>query len=247
MKYYRTPPGTSYPLYRSLLNQSHVLIAGTTGSGKSVVVRGLIQELSLSGPAEKGLILIDPKRVELSPFRKLPHVIAYGSEPEDMVNCLQRAMTLTESRYRTMQKNGLYSWTGGSVYVVIDELADLMTTQKKVVQPLIQRLCQIARAASVHVIACTQCPISVVIPTPIKVNFDARLALRTRCRQDSRNILDAGGAELLPRYGEGLYLIPEGMQHVQIPFTSPEDVAERVKYWTRQRPRPAWFYKLTGS
>ena len=234
---YQTPDGNSFPLFRSLLNQPHVLIAGATGSGKSVVVRGMILELTLTIPEEKSLILIDPKRVELAPFRKLPHVIKYGSEPAEMLSCLDYAMTETERRYKIMQKQGLYAWTGGHVYVVIDELADLMTTQKKAVTPLIQRLCQIGRAAGIHVIACTQCPISAVIPTPIKVNFDARLALRCRSAQDSRNILGSAGAETLPRYGKALYLLPERLQKFSIPFTSSDDVRERVEYWTTHKPR----------
>lgn len=228
---YYTPRGTTYPLFASMLSQPHLLIAGATGSGKSVVVRGIVQELTLTIPEEKALILIDPKRVELAPFKPLPHCIRYASEPGTMLQALEYAMNETERRYKLLQRKGLYSWTEGHIYIIIDELADLMTTQKKAVSPLIQRLAQVGRAAGIHLIACTQCPIAAVIPTQIKVNFDARIALRCRCAQDSRNILGTAGAELLPRYGEGLYLLPEGLQHVKIPFTSAEDVKERVKYW----------------
>lgn len=228
---YYTPKGISYPLFKSLLAQPHLLIAGATGSGKSVVLRGIVQELTLTIPEEKALILIDPKRVELAPFKTLPHCIRYASEPESMIQALNFAMNETERRYKLLQRKGLYSWTEGHIYIIIDELADLMTTQKKAVSPLIQRLAQVGRAAGIHLVACTQCPIAAVIPTQIKVNFDARIALRCRCAQDSRNILGTAGAELLPRYGEGLYLLPEGLQHVKIPFTSAEDVKERVKYW----------------
>lgn len=122
--------------------------------------------------------------------------------------------------------------------MVIDELADLMTTNKKQVQPLIQRLAQIGRAANVHIIAATQCPLSTVIPTPIKVNFDSRVGLRTRSKQDSRNILGLPGCETLPRYGQGYYMTPAGLQLYNIPMYSPAEVQRLVDYWKHlSRPR----------
>lgn len=134
-----------------------------------------------------------------------------------------------------MQRNGERMYSGGDVYVIIDELADLMTTQKKAVLPLLQRLCQIGRAAKVHVIACTQCPLAKVIPTEVKVNFDARVALRTRSPQDSRNILNRTGCELLPRYGQGYYMTPEGLNLWNIPMYSESDVAAVLNWWTSER------------
>ena len=131
-----------------------------------------------------------------------------------------------------MQRKGVRKYQGGDVYVIIDELADLMTTQKKAVLPLLQRLCQIGRAAKVHVIACTQCPLAKVIPTEVKVNFDARVALRTRSAQDSRNILNRTGCELLPRYGQGYYMTPEGLNLWNIPMYSESAVEKLVSYWT---------------
>lgn len=125
------------------------------------------------------------------------------------------------------------------MYVVIDELADLMTTNKKQVQPILQRLCQIGRAANVHVVAATQCPLSAVIPTPIKVNFDSRVALRTRSGQDSRNILGVTGCELLPRYGQGYYMTPEGCRLYNIPMYETE-TPDIIEYWRKQKPRIVW-------
>ena len=100
-----------------------------------------------------------------------------------------------------------------------------------------QRLAQIGRAANVHIIAATQCPLAAVIPTPIKVNFDARVALRTRSAQDSRNILGVKGCELLPRYGQGYYMTPDGLTLYNIPMQPQEDINALVKYWQRSRPR----------
>lgn len=233
MKRYRTPPGQYYTLYKDMLSQPHLLIAGATGSGKSVVINSLVYTALYDSPAKAQFILIDPKRVELIDYKNLPHTLQYASEPGEMVQALQYAMTITENRYKAMQRQRVKKYTDSSVYVIIDELADLMTTNKKQVQPLIQRLAQVGRAAEVHIIAATQCPLSAVIPTPIKVNFDSRVALRTRSAQDSRNILGVKGCELLPRYGQGYYMTPAGLTLYNIPLTADSDIKNMVQYWKR--------------
>lgn len=232
---YRAPVGDCYTLYSDMARQPHLLIAGATGSGKSVVVNGIIYNLLHDGPESAKMILVDPKRVELSAYRNVPHCIRYSSEPAEMVDALKYAVQVTEGRYTIMQRNGQRKYTGGHVYVIIDELADLMTTQKKAVQPLLQRLCQIGRAANVHVIACTQCPLATVIPTAISVNFDARVGLRTRNAQDSRNILGQACCEQLPRYGKGYYMTPEGIDLWEIPIYPDTAVNQLIDYWTSRR------------
>ena len=232
-----TPQGSVYTLYKDMLQQPHLLVAGATGSGKSVVINGIIYTALHDSPAAVQFILIDPKRVELISYKTLPHTITYASEPAAMIAALNQAMQITESRYRAMQSRHERKYSGGAVYVIIDELADLRTTNKRQVQPLLQRLCQIGRAANVHVIAATQCPVSAVIPTPIKVNFDSRVALRTRSAQDSRNILGIKGCECLPRYGQGYYMTPEGLILYNIPMHPAEDITQIVQYWQRSRPR----------
>ena len=236
-KRYKTPAGRAHNLYLDMLTQPHLLIAGATGSGKSVVINGIISTALYHSPATIQFILIDPKRVELAEYKQLPHVIRYASEPAQMVQALQDALNITENRYKTMQRDGVRKWSGGAVYVVIDELADLMTTNRREVQPLIQRLAQIGRAANVHIIAATQCPLSAVIPTPIKVNFDARVALRTRSAQDSRNILSMSGCELLPRYGQGYYMTPEGLTLCNVPMISDDERNRLITYWKPRRIR----------
>lgn len=236
-----TPQGQYYSLYADMLKQPHLLIAGATGSGKSVVINGLLYTALYDSPAAVQLILIDPKRVELIDFKPLPHTLKYASEPGDMVQALELAMTITERRYKAMQARHMKKYDGGAVYVIIDELADLMTTNRRQVQPLLQRLAQIGRAANVHIIAATQCPLSAVIPTPIKVNFDSRVGLRTRSKQDSRNILGVGGCELLPRYGQGYYMTPEGLTLYNIPMQTPEDLQALLTYWKHARPRTRLF------
>lgn len=240
-KAWTTPQGQYYNLFADMLKQPHLLVAGATGSGKSVVINGIIATALKDSPAVIQFILIDPKRVELINYKRLPHTLQYASEPGDMVQALQLAIDTTESRYKAMQRQHVKQYPGGAVYVVIDELADLMTTNRKQVQPLIQRLAQIGRAANVHIIAATQCPLSAVIPTPIKVNFDSRVGLRTRSKQDSRNILGVGGCECLPRYGQGYYMTPAGLQLYNIPMYSPAEVQRLVNYWKHHsRPRLRW-------
>ena len=234
---WKTPPGQVYSLYTDMLKQPHLLIAGATGSGKSVVINGIMYTALHHSPAAVQFILIDPKRVELVDYARLPHTLIYASEPGDMVQALKKAMEITEARYTTMQRQRVKKYPGGALYVIIDELADLMTTARRQVQPLLQRLAQIGRAANVHIIAATQCPLSAVIPTPIKVNFDSRVALRTRSAQDSRNILGVKGCETLPRYGQGYYMTPDGLTLYNIPMQAPEDIARLVSYWKHCKPR----------
>lgn len=233
MTAYKTPTGTVYTLFQDMLKQPHLLIAGATGSGKSVVINGIISTLiTMHSPAMARLILIDPKRVELVQYKPLPHVIAYASEPGEPARALQQAINMIDSRYRDMQKQGTRKYDGADLYVIIDELADLMTTDRKTIQPLLQRICQIGRAAKVHVIAATQCPLATVIPTAIKVNFDARVGLRTRSSQDSRNILGVSGCEQLPRFGQAFYMTPDGLQKWEIPMVEDETIEKLVAYWT---------------
>ena len=241
-KTWETPPGSYYNLFADMLKQPHLLIAGATGSGKSVVINGLVYTALHDSPAAVQFILLDPKRVELVDNRPLPHTLQYSSEPGEMVQALEKAMEITESRYKAMQRQRVKKYAGGAVYVIVDELADLMTTDRRHVQPLLQRLAQIGRAANVHIIAATQCPLATVIPTPIKVNFDSRVALRTRSAQDSRNILGVKGCELLPRYGQGYYMTPDGLTLYNIPMQAPDEIAALVTYWKRHsKPRLKWF------
>ncbi len=234
MSSYITPGGTRYStLYYDMAQQPHLLIAGATGSGKSVVINGIIHSLLANhSPVTCGLILIDPKRVELVMYKHLPHTIAYASEPGEPARAMRQAIQIIEQRYQYMQKQGLRKFGGGDVYVIIDELADLMTTDKKTIQPLLQRICQIGRAAKVHVIAATQCPLATVIPTAIKVNFDSRVGLRCRSGQDSRNVLGQTGCENLPRYGQGYYMTPEGLDRWNLPMVPDEAINALIDYWT---------------
>lgn len=246
-----TPGGERYKLYADMLQNPHLMVAGATGSGKSVVINALIYTalykfpLSAECSNSVGFVLLDPKRVELSVYKCLPHTLRYASEPAEMVQALRYAMQIVEERYREMQRQGVRKYDGRDVYIIVDEFADLMTTNRKQVQPLIQRLSQIGRAANVHIILATQCPLAKVIPTEIKVNFDARVALRTATAQHSRNIMEQTGCELLPAYGQGFYVTPSGTTLYEIPMISEEELSARVKWWMDQKPR-GFFSRMFG-
>ena len=238
-----TPTGKVWDLFTDMLDQPHLLIAGATGSGKSVVINGLIDtvmhrlpfdQMRTDGHDGAQLILIDPKRVELISYKNLPHTLRYASEPAEMLSALQYAMTVTENRFKKMQSRHEKKYSGGDIYIVIDEFADLMTTQSKAIVPLIQRLAQVGRAARVHIILATQTPISEVLPTKIKCNFDARVGLRTRSAQDSRNIIGKTGLELLPRYGEGYYMKPCEETYCEIPYVRDEEIDRNIAWWMNQ-------------
>lgn len=230
-----TPGGTRPAVYADMTKQAHLLIAGKTGAGKSVVINGIIYSLLIEKlPTECALVLIDPKRVELAQWRDCPHCVKYASEPGEPAEALRAALDITENRFRQMQREKVRRWQGGQVYVIIDELADLMTVSRREVLPLIQRLCQIGRAAGVHVIAATQCPLTKVIPTEIKVNFDSILGLKTVTAQHSRNIIEQTGCETLPPYGFGYYRTPAGMNVERLPMVPDSDLDRVAQHWTRR-------------
>lgn len=195
---YITPAGRVYGLYTDMLNQSHLLIAGATGSGKSVLINSIIASAMYHSPAVNQFILLDPKATELWQWARLPHCIGYSFEPDEMLRSIRSAVETMEHRLRHMHAVGERIWSGSQIYIVIDELADLLTTQKADVVPLLQRICQLGRAAGIHCIAATQCLLASVLPTQVRVNFPAVVCLRTATKQQSRFIVDRTGAELFP-------------------------------------------------
>jgi len=244
---YTTPSGSISALYDHISNQTHVLIGGTTGSGKSVMVRGILNRLLYRPfcdyPGSAEFILIDPKGTELTEFKKSPHCIRYASAASagDMLSALKLAEKITTDRFYDMQHNPEkmdrnHYYIGSDVWVVIDELADLMVTQGAEVKPLLQRIGQIGRAARVHLLNCTQTPIVKVIPTEIKVNYTAVIALRTRSAQDSRNIIGAKGAETFPQYGKAMYQNPDETENVtvDVPYVDEDETRRLVGWWRSQ-------------
>lgn len=244
MKEWKTPGGTAAAVCLDMLKQPHLLIAGATGSGKSVLINSLIYTALYNSPNRCRFILIDPKRVELIDYKELPHTLRYCSEIPDIIAGLQYSIDLMESRYKEMQRHRQKQSTAAHVYIFIDEYADLIVQARKQVQSYIIRLSQLGRAASVHLILATQRPTRDIINGSIKVNLDCRVALRCPSPTDSRNIIDTKGAETLPRYGYGYYRTAAEMELVKIPMTAPADLAARVKWWNDQiKTVFKWFYR----
>ena len=208
------------PFSADLAKMPHVLIAGATGSGKSVCVNAIICSLLMNAtPVEVQLILIDPKRVEMAMYKGLPHLLTEVIvEPEKAVNALKWTVGTMESRYHEFAQRGVRNIGGYNeslrpgepvmpyILVVIDELADLMMVSAYEVESTITRIAQLARATGIHLVVATQRPSVQVITGLIKANIPSRIAFAMTSGVDSRTILDAGGAEDLLGRGDMLYL-----------------------------------------
>ena len=247
-KIWTTPGGTYSRLYRDLLDQVHVLIAGATGSGKSCVINGMMHAALMDSPARVGFIMIDPKGCELDEYKDLPHVLQYANRPGDIVNALKYALALVHTRFAEMKRRKLRVYEGSEVYVVIDELMVIMTRPeiKKAVYSTLLDLLALARAARVHVVACTQSPISQVIPTALKCNFDSRLALRTVSAQDSRNIIGCAGCECLPNpviehKAMGYYRKGADTTLYLLPLVEEAERQRVIRFWQHAKPRRKLF------
>lgn len=224
-----------FPIFKEMTEQSHLLIAGTTGSGKSTLIKGILNALLIKPPSELGLILIDPKRVELDPYKRLPHVIKYADTQPDAVSALRYARNLMYKRFDEMKGSGRRVTNRPHVYVIIDELADLILNSQGDVLPLLQSIAQLGRAARIHLIAATQSPSRKTLPAEITCNMTAQVALRCRSAIESRQIIGIAGAEDLPKHGEVIYYSPERMEPVVIVLPPCEEyigyLKAQVGFW----------------
>jgi S-DNA-T family DNA segregation ATPase FtsK/SpoIIIE len=234
-----------------LAKMPHLLIAGSTGSGKSVAVNTLIGSLLYRFlPTELRLLMIDPKMVELTPFDGIPHLLrSVVTNPTDAAGVLLGAVAHMERRYKMMSKLGAknldqYNEKARNldlpelpfIAVVIDELADLMITSPKEVESAIMRLAQMARATGMHLILATQRPSVDILTSLIKVNVPARMAFAVSSSHDSRTILDSMGAERLIGMGDMLFYQPGLVKAVRLqgPYISEGEIAELSGFLRRQ-------------
>ena len=238
---YITPEGTVYQPYLDMVKHNHLLIAGSTGSGKSVTIHGIITSLLMTeSPVRAQFLLLDPKRVELNCYEHLPHIVEYADTQNTMIGALEYAVEETERRFSIMKQNHEKYFSGSTLYVIIDEIADLMTTCKSKVLPLLQRLLQLSRAAGVRVIAASQTVHYTVLPTTLKCNFSVVLGLRTANANQSRYLVDCSGCELLPnpkKAGKAFGILRDGADAEKISlYMYPDaEISRIINHWTDKR------------
>lgn len=232
-RYYMHPGGTiTDPLIKDILNSPHTLIGGTTGSGKSTLLDNIIYNILTCCDINNNLILIDPKLIALNKYRKLPQVLKYADNVQDTLNVLNYAIDNMMYRYSIIKDMGLKEYNGSSIYIIIDELADLMTSpQAKEIQNKLQKLLQLSRAAKIHIIACTQSPSRIVIPSTLVLNFTNRVALRCLSPIESRQIINIKGAENLPQYGKCLYMNSTGIKTYNINMVQDAAIQKAIDNW----------------
>ena len=243
-----------------LATMPHVLIAGSTGSGKSVAINAMIMSvLYKATPAQVRLIMVDPKRVELGMYEGIPHLFTpIITEPKLAANALRNAVREMERRLKLLasrsvrnidQYNKLFESGTPSLFddpqadqplpniiIIIDELADLMMLDKANVEEAITRLAQMARAVGIHLVLATQRPSVDVITGLIKANVPTRISFRLATKVDSRTIVDSNGAEALLGRGDMLYLPPgtSRLQRLHAPFVTEKEIAAVVEFWKSQ-------------
>ncbi|MFQ5592662.1 MAG: DNA translocase FtsK 4TM domain-containing protein [Anaerolineae bacterium] len=251
------------PVVTDLARLPHLLIAGATGSGKSVCINSILASLLLQHtPVDLRLVLIDPKRVELINFGNTPHLVApVVVDLDRVVGVLQWATREMDRRYKLFAEIGTrniaaYNQQAAEAgtaklpyqVLVIDELADLMMISPDEVERLICRLAQMARATGIHLVIATQRPSVDVVTGLIKANFPARASFAVTSQVDSRVILDTGGAERLLGRGDMLWMAPDAskLQRLQGCFVSDRELDRLVRYWKGMGPPPERQSSLDG-
>tara|TARA_B100001741_G_scaffold102548_1_gene84373 strand:+ start:5343 stop:7430 length:2088 start_codon:yes stop_codon:yes gene_type:complete len=237
------------PIVGDLASMPHLLIAGTTGSGKSVCINTIILSLLYRHTPEKcKFILIDPKMLELSTYEGIPHLLCpVITEPKKAASVLGWVVKEMESRYRLMTKEGVRNIDSYNakhklpmpyIVVVVDEMSDLMLVAGKEIENYIQKLSQMARAAGIHIIMATQRPSVDVITGTIKANFPTRISFQVTSKIDSRTILGEQGAEQLLGKGDMLYMSSANkIIRIHAPFVSDNEI-EKINNFLRYQAEP---------
>ena len=243
------------PVVGDLASMPHLLIAGTTGSGKSVCINTIILSLLYRHTPEKcKFILIDPKMLELSTYEGIPHLLCpVITEAKKAASVLGWVVKEMESRYRLMTKEGVRNIDGYNtkhklpmpyIVVVVDEMSDLMLVAGKEIENYIQKLSQMARAAGIHIIMATQRPSVDVITGTIKANFPTRISFQVTSKIDSRTILGEQGAEQLLGKGDMLYMSSANrIVRIHAPFVSDNEI-EKINNSLRAQAEPDYIDEI---
>ncbi|CAN1599081.1 FtsK DNA segregation ATPase FtsK/SpoIIIE and related proteins [Candidatus Pelagibacterales bacterium] len=251
---------SGFPIIGDLVSMPHLLIAGTTGSGKSVCINTLILSiLYRHKPDDCKLIMIDPKMLELSIYQGIPHLLTpVITEPKKATTALKWVVKEMEKRYREMTEIGVRNISGFNdkasseskkkmpyIVVIVDEMADLMMIAGKEIENYIQRLAQMARAAGIHIVMATQRPSVDVITGTIKANFPTRISFQVTSKIDSRTILGEQGAELLLGNGDMLFMSSASrIIRIHGPYVSEKEI-ERVSTFLRLQGSPTYIEEVT--
>jgi S-DNA-T family DNA segregation ATPase FtsK/SpoIIIE len=242
------------PVVADLSRMPHLLIAGTTGSGKSICIQALTLCLAMNNtPENLRMAMLDPKMVELIRFNGLPHLLGkVETQPERMTGVLQWALAEMDSRYRVLESQrarNLETYnkrmerrghpTLPRIVILVDELADLMMSAPEQTERSIVRLAQLARATGIHLIVATQRPSTDVVTGLIKANFPARIAFTVASSIDSRVILDSTGAETLLGRGDMLFLNPESgtPMRAQGALVTDQEINRVIEFWQKMAPK----------
>ncbi len=262
------------PYMTDLATMPHLLIAGSTGTGKSVAINSMLSSILFRAtPDEVRLIMIDPKRVELGMYEDIPHLMTpVVVDPKQAVNALRWAVKEMEERYKKLAKAGVRNIEQFNrnaahqandksaaeseelllplpyIVVVIDELADLMMVARGDVEESIARLAQMARAVGVHLLLATQRPSVDVITGLIKANLPSRISFRVQSKTDSRTILDGNGAEQLLGRGDMLFMPPGSSRAIRLhgPYISEQESA-RLASFLRKQGKPIYNTSITAE
>ena len=243
------------PIVRDLTSMPHLLIAGTTGSGKSVCINTIILSLLYRHHPDKcKFILIDPKMLELSTYEGVPHLLCpVITEAKKAASVLGWVVKEMESRYRLMTKEGVRNIDGYNlkhklpmpyIVVVVDEMSDLMLVAGKEIENYIQKLSQMARAAGIHIIMATQRPSVDVITGTIKANFPTRISFQVTSKIDSRTILGEQGAEQLLGKGDMLFMSSANkVVRIHAPYVSENEI-EKINNYLRSQAEPDYIDEI---
>lgn len=254
-----------HPIWGNLVKMPHLLIAGATGSGKSICIHSLISALLYQkSPWELKFILIDPKRVELPLYNGIPHLLTpVIVELNKVINAFKWAIREMEERYKLLSEVGAKDLASYNekivkvnpkdilpyIVIVVDELADIMAAYGKEVEGAIVRLAQMARAIGIHLVISTQRPSVEVITGLIKANITSRIALQVASQVDSRTILDMAGAEKLLGNGDMLFLAGDvgKPRRIQSPYASEKEVKKVVSFLRKQAGEPEYAEEITAA
>jgi S-DNA-T family DNA segregation ATPase FtsK/SpoIIIE len=242
--------GSGKAVMTRIADMPHLLVAGTTGSGKSTFVTSLLTSLMMTcTPDQVRFVLIDPKRVELAPFADSPHLLRdVVQDVGEAIRALDEAAKMMDARYATFAEMGVKDVMGHNmrrrdrklprVVVVVDELADLMLTGGKGVEATIVRIAQLGRAAGIHLVLSTQRPDAKTVTGLIRSNVPARVGFMVESHTASKIALNYVGAEKLGGKGDGLFKMPtsDPLFRFQSAFVSAEDTERVVKWWRQQQP-----------